>query len=175
MKKLLFLLLAFVILVSCSGKTVEEKPKMVGMPNPWTDCGTNFNQAAQIAGFTFPLKLSKCDVRAMKGMIEINYPLDETRTVCVRKTDSAKFANDTGGDYNGDISGVYIDYPVNEKIMLKDSVPIQTRGTGDKIYVMNMAASSGYYSAYCKDGMSLQEVEQIYETIADAETSEIYN
>ena len=173
MKKLIFLLLAVFILVSCSGKAIEEKPKMVGMANPWTDCGTNFNQAAQIAGFAFPLKLSKYDVRAMKNMIEINYPLDETRTVCVRKTDSAKFANDTGGDYTGDISGVYINYPVNEKIMLKGSVPIYTRGTGDKIYVINMAASNGYYSAYCKDGMSLQEVEQIYEIIADAETAEL--
>ena len=175
MKKLLFLLSTFVILVSCSGKAVEEKPKLIGMANPWTDCGTNLSQAAQIAGFTFPLKLSKYDVRAMKGMIEINYPLDETRTVCVRKTDSAKFANDTGGEYNGDISGVYTQYPVNEKIMLKDAVPIYTRGTGDKIYVMNMAASSGYYSAYCKDGMSLQEVEQIYEIIAEAETAELYS
>ena len=59
--------------------------------------------------------------------------------------------------------------------MLKDAVPIYTRGTGDKICVMNMAASSGYYSAYCKDGMSLQEIEQIYETIAEAETSELYS
>ena len=171
MKKLLFLLLAFFISVSCAGKkTVEEhkntndKPKMVGMANPWTDCGTNFSQAAQIAGFTFPLKLSKCDVRAMKNMIEINYPLDQTRTVCVRKTATEEFSN------NGDISGVYIEYPVNEKIMLKDAVPIYTRGTGDKIYVMNMAASSGYYSAYCKDGMSLQEIEGIYNIIAEAES-----
>ncbi len=168
MKKILFLLLIFVALIGCSGKTVEEKPKLIGMANPWTDCGTNFSQAAQIAGFAFPLKLSKCDVRAMKNMIEINYPLDEVRKVCVRKTDTEKFSN------NGDISGVYAEYPVNEKIMLKDAVPIYTRGTGDKIYVMNMAASSGYYSAYCKDGMSLQEIEQIYEIIAEAETSELY-
>ena len=176
MKKLLFLSLTFFVLVSCLGtknieesKNTVEESKMVGMANPWTDCGTNFSQAAEIAGFTFPLKLSNCDVRAMKNMIEINYPLDEARKVCVRKTDTEKFSN------NGDISGVYIDYPVNEKIMLKDSVPIYTRGTGDKIYVMNMAASSGYYSAYCKDGMSLQEIEQIYETIAEAETSELYS
>ena len=169
MKKLVFLLLTLIVLVSCSGKkNIEEKSNFVGMANPWTDCGTNFDQAAQIAGFTFPLKLSKCDVRAMKKMIEINYPLDQTRTVCVRKTDTEEFSN------NGDISGVYIEYPVNEKIMLKDSVPIYTRGTGDKIYVMNMVASNGYYSAYCKDGMSLQEIEQIYETIAEAETSELY-
>ena len=151
MKKILFLLLAFVVLVGCSGKAVEEKSMLVGMANPWTDCGTNFNQAAQIAGFTFPLKLSNCDVRAMKNMIEINYPLD------------------------GDISGVYIEYPVNEEITLQNSVPIKVRGAGDKIYVMNMAASSGYYSAYCKDGMSLQEIEGIYNIIAEAETSELYH
>ena len=171
MKKILFLLLTFFFLISCSGtknieesKNTVEKTKMIGMANPWTDCGTNFSQAAQIAGFTFPLKLSKCDVRAMKNMIEINYPLDETKMVCVRKTATEEFSN------NGDISGVYIEYPVNEKIMLKDAVPIYTRGTGDKIYVMNMAASSGYYSAYCKDGMSLQEIEGIYNIIAEAES-----
>ena len=73
MKKFLFLLLSFFVLVGCFRKVVEEKPKLVGMANPWTDCGTNFNQAAEIAGFTFPLKLSNCDVRAMKDMIEINY------------------------------------------------------------------------------------------------------
>ena len=86
MKKILFLLLAFVVLVACAGnntiedpKNTNDKPKMVGLANPWTDCGTDFNQAAQIAGFTFPLKLSNCDVRAMKDMIEVNYLLDETR------------------------------------------------------------------------------------------------
>lgn len=169
MKKIVFLLLTFFVLVSCSGtKNIEEKSNFVGMANPWTDCGTDFNQAAQIAGFTFPLNISKCDVRAMKNMIEINYPLDQTRTVCVRKTATDEFSN------NGDISGVYIEYPVNEKIMLKDSVPIYVRGTGDKIYVMNMVASNGYYSAYCKDGMSLQEIEQIYENIAEAETPKMY-
>ncbi|MCR4663373.1 MAG: hypothetical protein K5622_05770 [Endomicrobiaceae bacterium] len=169
MKKLLFLLAVFVILAGCSGKPVEEKSTFVGMANPWTDCGTDFGQAAQIAGFTFPLKLSKCDVRAMKGMIEINYPLDETRMVCVRKTDTEKFSN------NGDISGVYTEYPMNEDITLQNSVPIKVKGTPDKIYVMNMVASSGYYSAYCKDGMSLEDIEEIYNTIADAETSELYS
>lgn len=168
MKKLFFLLLAFLVLVSCSGQNSVEESKMVGMANPWTDCGTNFNQAAQIAGFTFPLKLSKCDVRAMKNMIEVNYPLDQTRTVCVRKTATEEFSN------NGDISGVYVEYPVNEEITLQNSVPVKVRGTGDKIYVMNMSASNGYYSAYCKDGMSLQEIEGIYNVIADAETSELY-
>ncbi|WP_372519555.1 hypothetical protein [Candidatus Ruminimicrobiellum ovillum] len=169
MKKIIFLLLTFVVLVGCSGKVVEEKTKLIGMANPWTDCGTDFEQASLVAGFTFPLKLSKCDVRAMKNMIEINYPLDETRTVCVRKTDTEKLAND------GDISGVYIEYPVNKEIMLKGAVPLKIRGTEDKIYVMNMAASNGYYSAYCKDGMTIEEIEGIYDIIAEAETSQLYS
>lgn len=170
MKKLMFLLVAFVVLVSCFAKKGEQQPAFVGMANPWTDCGTDLEQASQIAGFFFPVTLSKYDVRAMKDMIEINYPLDETRTVCLRKTDSAKFTTDTGGEYKGDISGVYIDYPVKKVITIKNSVPIYIRGTKDKIYVMNMAASNGYYSAYCKYGMSLEEIEQIYETIAEAES-----
>ena len=169
MKKLIFLLSAFVVLIGCSGKVVEEKPKLIGMANPWTDCGTNFSQAAQIAGFTFPLKLSNFDIRAMKHMIEINFLLDEARTVCVRKTDTEELSN------NGDISGVYTEYPINEEIMLKNAVPLQVRGSEDKIYVMNMSASSGYYSAYCEYGMSFEEVEEIYDTIAEAETSELYS
>ncbi len=176
MKKFLFLLLSFFIFVNCSkAKNIEEpenalektKPvgKIVGMANPWTNCGTDFDQAAQIAGFTFPLKLSKCNVRAMKGMIEINYPLDEKRTVCIRKADTDKFSK------NGDISGVYINYPVNEEITLQNSIPIQIRGTQDKIYVMNMSAYNGYYCAYCKEGMNLQETEKICNIIEQAETT----
>ena len=173
MKKIIFLLITFVVLVSCFAKKGEQQPAFVGMANPWTDCGTDFEQASLVAGFTFPLKLSSCDVRAMDGMIEVNYPLDETRTVCVRKTDSAKIANDTGGEYKGDISGVYIDYPIKKEILLKGCVPIQTRGSRTKIYVMNMAASNGYYSAYCKDGMTIEEIEGIYDIIAEAEMSKI--
>ncbi|MBR3655500.1 MAG: hypothetical protein IKN62_08775 [Elusimicrobia bacterium] len=170
MKKVLFLLVAFVALIGCSSRLVEKQQGFVGIPNPWTDCGTDLEQASQIAGFFFPVTLSNYDVRAMKDMIEINYPLDENRTVCLRKTNSAKFTSDTGGEYKGDISGVYIDYPVKKVITIKNSVPVYIRGAKDKIYVMNMAASNGYYSAYCKQGMSLEEIEQIYETIAEAES-----
>ena len=167
MKKLTFLLLTFFILVGCFAKKAEQQSAFVGMANPWTDCGTDFEQASLIAGFSFPLKLSNCDVRAMDGMIEVNYPLDEKRTVCVRKTDTDKFAN------NGDISGVYIDYPIKQEITLKDCVPVQTRGSRDKIYVMNMAGSNGYYSAYCKYGMTIEDIEGIYNLIAEAEMSKI--
>ncbi|MBO7611544.1 MAG: hypothetical protein J6T23_04950 [Elusimicrobia bacterium] len=167
MKKLIFLLLTFVVFVSCFAKKAEKQPTFVGMANPWTDCGTDFEQASLIAGFSFPLKLSNCDVRAMNGMIEVRYPLDEKRTVYVRKTDSDKLVN------NGDISGVYVDYPIKKEITLKDCVPVQTRGSRDKIYVMNMVASAGYYSAYCKYGMTVEEIEDIYNLIAEAEMSKI--
>ncbi len=164
MKKILYLTLAFLISLLCFNFS-----KSNAIANPWIDCGDDIYCASNKAGFNFPLRVENYSVRAMKDMIEINYPLDETRTVCVRKTATDEFSN------NGDISGVYIEYPVNEDVTIQESVPIKVRGTGDKIYVMNMAASSGYYSAYCKDGMSLQEVEQIYEIIAEAETAELYS
>ena len=88
MKKFLFLLFVTFIFIGClQTETTKEKTKLIGMPNPWTDCGNNLVQAAEIAGFTFPLVLSNYHVRAMKGMIQISYPLDEFRTVLVRKTD----------------------------------------------------------------------------------------
>ena len=62
------------------------------------DCGAKF------AGFKFPVVLSNYHVRAMNGILEVTYPLDEFRNVIVRK--SNKFKTDT-------LSGVYIDYPVN--------------------------------------------------------------
>ena len=165
MKKILFLLLTFCVLVGCFGKKIEEKPKLIGMANPWTDCDDDLSKASKIAGFTFPLSLSKYTVRAMKGMIEINYVLDDFRTVCVRKTDFKQYAN------NGDVSGVYIEYPVNKEIALNNSIPIKIRGTQDKIYVINMAISNVYYSAYCKEGMNLQEVERICNAIVQTETT----
>ena len=39
-----------------------------------------------VAGFEFALILSNLQVRAMKDMIEVTYPLDEFRDVVVRKT-----------------------------------------------------------------------------------------
>lgn len=134
------------------------------MANPWSDCNDNLAQAAKIAGFKIPLLLSNYTVRAMKDMIEITYPLDEFREVTVRKS----LSNETG-----DISGDYNKYPINETITIQGGVPIQIRGDKDKIYVMNMSAYSGYYSARCEKGMSLKEVEGIYEVLREAEDAQI--
>lgn len=131
---------------------------MTQIPNPWTDCSMNLEQAYKIAGFKFPLALSNYTVRAMKDMIEITYPLDEFRTVCVRK--SMK---------EGNISGDYTVYPVNETKILCGGVPVNIRGDGEKIYVMSFSASNGYYSARCEKGMNLNEVEGIIQVISEAE------
>ncbi|MDD3236680.1 MAG: hypothetical protein PHV37_01110 [Candidatus Gastranaerophilales bacterium] len=137
---------------------------VVLLPNPWFDCHENLAKAAKVAGFEFPLSLSNYQVKAMKDMIEITYPLDAFRNVTVRKS-----SNDNGGDISGD----YNNYPINKEISLKNGVLIKIRGDKYKIYVMNMAASSGYYSAVCDKGMSLKEVESIYEVIAEAEAPKI--
>ena len=139
-------------------------PTLQAMQNPWADCGDSFECATKVSGINFPLRLSNYQVKAMKNMIEISYPLDEYRDVIVRKTD--KYLSD-------DVSGVYTKYPMNRKIRLKNGVLLDTRGTLTKIYVMNMGAESGYYSAYCEKGMSKKEVQGVYNLIRDAEAPKL--
>ena len=138
----------------CSGQKYN-------MPNPWTDCGEDTICAAKKAGFTFPVVLSNCQIRAMKGMIEVVYPLDEVRYVTVRKSDESLFPGDNSGDYTK--------YE-NEVLTLKNGVQINVRKNGDKIYVIYFGAESGIFSARCPQGMSEKEVEGIYNVIAETET-----
>lgn len=159
MKKKLFLSIICFCSLLLAGCTENTQ-----IANPWSDCNDNLTQAAKIAGFKFPLLLSNYTVRAMKDMIEITYPLDEFREVTVRKS----LTNETG-----DISGDYNKYPKNETIIIKGGVPIEIRGDKDKIYVINMSAYTGYYSARCEKGMSLKEVEGIYEIIRTAEDAKL--
>ena len=162
MKKKLFA--AIVILSGTFLLTGCSQNKSIGMSNPWSDCGDNLQCASDVAGFNFPLVLSNYTTRAMSGLFEITYPLDEFRNVTVRKSQT---------DDSGDISGVYNEYPVNKEIMLYNAVSVKIRGTNDKIYVINMSAESGYYSAYCEQGMTLKEVEGIYNVLAEAETQNL--
>lgn len=159
MKKKLFISIICFCSLLLAGCTENTQ-----IANPWSDCNDNLTQAAKIAGFKFPLLLSNYTVRAMKDMIEITYPLDEFREVTVRKS----LTNETG-----DISGDYNKYPKNETIIIKGGVPIEIRGDKDKIYVMNMSAYTGYYSARCEKGMSLKEVEGIYEVLREAEDEKL--
>lgn len=147
-----------------SGKEIykpSREEKLVGMPNPWTECSTDFKCGTKNAGFNFPLSLSNYKIRAMKGMFEISYPLDEFRTVTVRKGFDESNNGDNSGDYNK--------YPDNKIYTLENGVDINIRGDKNKIYVMYFMAESGVYSARCEQGMTKREVEGIYNVIREAE------
>lgn len=141
--------------------TRDEHKKIIGMPNPWTDCGDDFKCGKNVSGFDFPLSLSNYSIRAMKGMFEITYPLDETRNVRVRKSFDESNNGDNSGDYNK--------YSNNGIYTLKNGVDINIRGDKDKIYVMYFIAESGVYSARCEQGMSKTEVEGVFDVIREAE------
>ena len=161
-KCFLFVIACTIVLFAC-GCTYKTMP--IGMPNPWTDCNDNYSCAEKIAGFNMPLNLSNYTVRAMKGMVEVTYPLDEHRNVTVRKTISETKNEDNSGDYTK--------YPENSILTLDNGVEINVRKDGDKIYVMYFGAESGYYSARCEQGMSAKEVEGIYSVIAEVEAAKI--
>ena len=131
------------------------------IPNPWIDCEDDISCGSKKAGFNFPLRLNSYSVRAMEGMLEITFQLDKKRNVTLRKA--------VEYDVNSDISGVYEYYPVNKTITLKNGVIVNVRGKKDVYYVVNFAASTGYYSAYSAQGMKISDIEYLYALIAEAE------
>ncbi len=161
MKKNCYLL--FLIALSSLIFSACTSSDMCGMPNPWIDCGDNLECAAKKAGFKFPLVLSNYQVRAMADMIEITYPLDENRDVIVRKSSTETDNLDISGDYNN--------YPVNEEIELNNGVRIHVRGDGSKYYVAYFAAESGVFSINCAKGMTLKEIQGVFDVISDAEAA----
>lgn len=137
--------------------------RMCGMPNPWIECGDNLECAAKKAGFQFPLVLSNYQVHAMSDMIEITYPLDEFRNVIVRKSLTETDNLDISGDYNK--------YPISDEVVLKSGVVINVRRDNTKYYVAYFAAESGVYSINCQKGMSLNELQGVFDVIEAAEAS----
>lgn len=162
MKNNFIKILLTLIIITCSACTNNN---LIGISTPWSDCQDNLNKAAEIAGFQFPMLLSNYTVRAMKDMIEITYPLDETRYVTVRKSQSEV--------NNGDNSGDYTKYVQNTILALPNGVDINIRGNNDKIYVMYFGAESGYYSARCEQGMTKEEVEGIFKVIEQVEAQKL--
>ena len=136
---------------------------MCGMPNPWIDCGNNLECAAKKAGFKFPLVLSNYQVRAMADMIEITYPLDEHRDVIVRKSLTETDYLDISGDYNK--------YPINDEVELKNGVKVNVRRDTSLYYVAYFAAESGVFSINCAKGMSLKELQGVFDVISEAEAA----
>lgn len=158
----IFLLFFTFCITACTADDVANKSAKIGMPNPWTDCNEDLDCAKRAAGFGFPLKLSEIKVRAMKDIIEITYPLDEARIVTIRKA-AEELYNKTG------ISGDYNNYPIKDKMILKNGVEFLTRRDENLIYVAYFGAQDGFYSINCTKGITKQELEKIYEIIATVE------
>jgi hypothetical protein len=139
------------------------------MINPWVDCGSDMSCGAQKAGFNFPLQVKEYTVRAMEGMLELRFPLNDGRKVIIRKAQTF----DGKADENGiiDLSGDYNQYPVNKTVTLDNGVKFSVRGEEDKYKVVNFAAETGYYSIICNEGLNSADIEYFYELLSEAEAS----
>ncbi len=162
MKKMyLSIVMSSILFLSC-GCTYKAMP--IGMPNPWSECSDSYSCAEKIAGFNMPLKLSNYSVRAMKGLVEVTYPLDDVRNIVVRKSVDESNGIDNSGDYNKYDDSI---------LTLPNGVQINVRKKDGKIIVMYFAAESGCYSARCEEGISEKEVEDIYNVIAEVEAAKL--
>lgn len=155
-----FYLFCFLFCIGIAACTPQEKTASLQLPNPWTDCQDNLQKAAEIAGFSFELVLSNYQVKAMKNMIEITYPLDEKRNLTARKSD--KSFND------GDLSGIYINYPIKEPVFFDHGQSAIVRRDANQVYVLFFQKGNYYYSASCIDGMSFKEAKGAYDVITTA-------
>ena len=100
--------------------------------------------------------------------MELHFPLEDGRKVVVRK--AVDF--DGKADENGiiDISGDYNQYPINRTITLDNGVKFSVRGEEDNYKVTNFAAESGYYSISSHEGISKEDIEYLYDLLAEAES-----
>ena len=155
----IFLIFRTFCITACTADNMPSGPLKTGMPNPWIECDKDIDCAKRAAGFDFKVKAQDIKIRAMKDMIEINYPLDENRDVIIRKT-TEELYNKT------DISGDYNKYPIMDKIILDNGVEFLTRRDENLIYVAYFGAEDGFYSINCAKGMTKKELEEIYKIIA---------
>ena len=158
MKKIYLSILA-ILLTVCLGT--------FAMPNPWIECEDNISCGAKQAGFNFPLRVNNYSVRAMKGMIEISFPLNKKRKIIARKAQT--FDGPILPNGIVDISGDYNKYKINKTTYLKNGIAFWTRGEKRKFYVAAFAAESGFYSFYCKQGLTTKDLERFYKMLEEAE------
>ncbi len=169
--KCVLILGMFVVVLSpvfcgCSARHFATNSTMLA--NPWVDCGHDDSCASNIAGFDFPIKVAGMKIRAMKDMIEIIYPLDNSKNVIIRKT--------TEENYNNfDISGDYNRYPIKDTLRLDNGVEFIVRRDKNLIYVAYLGAESGFYSIRCDKGITAQELQDVYDVIANAEAYQFEN
>ena len=141
--------------------------KANALPNPWVDCNDDISCSAKKAGFNLPLRVENYSTRAMKGMLEITFPIDRKRKATIRKSQIV----DNQTEENGiiDISGDYNNYPVNKTVKIKNGISFNVRGKRNKFFVVNFAAESGYYSIMSKNGIKLKDIEYFYKLLEEAE------
>ncbi len=144
------------LIISFQSIHAEEKP--VGMINPWTNCKKDFNCAIEQSGVNF--LNSGFNIQAMDNLFEINYPISNNRMVTIRKSN---FKDDGAKD----ISGVYTYFSMNGSVTLDNTYKIKTRGDNSKIFVANFELNNANYSIYCKEGLSLEELEKIHSIILE--------
>lgn len=132
------------VLALCAGVFV------VGMVNPWVDCGQDLQCAERVAGFAFPIKLSNYSVRAMHQMIEVIFSLDKSRTAIIRKSQICDSKTDLSEDYHH--------YEFRGVLIAPSGTHLQIRGDGNKIYVATFAVGASCYACSCQDGMTVDEL-----------------
>lgn len=154
----------FIFCLAIAAFSVHSAQSMI---NPWTECGDDISCGAQKAGFDFPLQVENYTVRAMEGMFEFRFPLNDGRKVIVRKAQNF----DGMADENGiiDISGDYNQYPVNKTVTLDNGVKFSVRGKENSYNVVNFGAETGYYSIMCDEGLNKADIEYFYKLLAAAE------
>ena len=128
------------------------------MPNPWIECGNDISCGAQKAGFNFPLNVENYTVRAMEGMFEFRFPLDEKRKVIVRKSVTAEGEADENGII--DISGDYNDYSQTESAEMS-GMNVTLRGNDNKIFNVTWNSDGYSYAIVSDKGLERDDVEAI--------------
>ena len=134
---------------------------LMGMANPWTDCGSDLSCAQRVAGFGFPLALHSYVVRAMSGVFEIHFPLDQDRVVMVRKGRVQMDALALSGDYNR--------YAFEGELTAPGGLRVKVKGDKQKFYVVAFVTERSSYAFNCEPGMSLDELYRICDMIKDSE------
>lgn len=147
LKRFCMVLLALLMLCACQAKE-PDFTETVMVSNPFTTHETlsEAETAADIT-LTLPSELSECPNVTYRSansdtlqLIEVIYELNEGK-VCVRK-----------GISDDDISGVYVDYPVEAEYDA-DDLSFSLKGDGKKDYLATWTLDGYAYSIYAEQGM----------------------
>lgn len=129
----------------------------------WTECGTDVACAEQTAGFSFPLQVTDYTLRAARGLLEISFPLDTARNVRVIKTETEPAEIHALGE---GLQPALKESP----LQLPDGITVTVFSDNQNTYLMHFGASGGFYTAYCLEGLTTDDMNHIYRLIAEAET-----